>query len=200
VPVRNQHLIRSSLPTSHGFQSIRQASLKVLTPESFDPKRFGDLFAFVATTDTSPYMCVPKALDFRSQVCGGEGAIRKYCQDIAQEGGQRIAHFLGTDIMSNKSSTLQDCCFVNVRLPLDFHQELNPTDAPRIAKWMMSQATEKHDTHIPVKYHAGNMWARLSGQIYLELEDFDSGGRILQDLCLRVCKGEYNHSPDGGKL
>ena len=160
---------------------------------SFDPKRFGDLFAFVATVDASPYMCVPKALDFRRQVCGGEDTIRKYCHDIAQAGGQRIAELLGTKVMNNESGTLKNCCFVNVELPLNFAQEFDPTDAARIAKWMMDQAMETYDTHIPVKYHAGKMWARLSGQIYLELEDFDFGGKVLQELCQRVQRGEHSH-------
>ena len=172
---------------------------EVRRSSSFDPKRFSDLFGFVATIDASPYMCVPKALDFRSQVCGGEETIRKHCHDIAQAGGQRIAELLGTKVMSSESGTLQNCCFVNVELPLYFAQEFDPTEAARISIWMMDQAMEKHDTHIPVKYHAGKMLARLSGQIYLELEDFDFGGRVLEELCKRVQSGEHNHPIEAGQ-
>lgn len=143
-------------------------------------------------------MCVPKALEFRRQVCGGEDTIRKYCQDIAQAGGQQIAGLLGTKVMKTESGTLQNCCFVNVELPLDFVQEFDPTDGARMAKWMMDQAMEKYDTYIPVKYHAAKMWARLSGQIYLELEDFDTGGRVLQELCQKVQRGEHNDPTEEG--
>ena len=81
---------------------------------------FAELFAFVTTVDTTPYLCVPKALRFRQVAYSGEESIRHYCQDIAQIGGRRVAQILGTEVMQNSTRTLTNCSFVNVRLPLTF--------------------------------------------------------------------------------
>jgi hypothetical protein len=35
------------------------------------------------------------------------------------------------------------------------------------------------------------MWVRLSGQIYLEVRDFEWVGERLKELCGRVKKGEF---------
>ena len=177
---------------------------------------FVELFAFVATTDTTPYLCVPEALKFREITCGGEANIRQYCQHISQVGGSRMAQILGTEVMNNKTHTLTKCCFANVRLPLiisrhsfsDRHcsnaiegpapigpvsekkGEITAEEAPVIAKWIMDRAQKEFDTHIPAKIHAGAIWVRLSGQIYLAEEDFGWAARVLKELCERVVKGE----------
>ena len=177
---------------------------------------FVELFAFVATTDTTPYLCVPEGLKFREITCGGEANIRQYCQHISQVGGSVMAQILGTEVMDNKTYTLTKCCFTNVRLPLiirrgsssDGHGsnaieeqapigpvsekqgEVTVDEAPVIVKWIMERAQKEFNTHIPAKFHAGAIWVRLSGQIYLEHEDFVWATRVLKELCERVLKGE----------
>lgn len=77
IAFQRSHCTRT-LESVEGFSdTVNQSPLR--SPESFDPKRFGDLrlFAFVATIDTSPYVRVAKALDFRSKVCGGSGKIAR---------------------------------------------------------------------------------------------------------------------------
>lgn len=65
VPSDNHHLIRSSLPTSHGFQPIPDDDDTDDTPNVTKPSsRFGELFARAATIDQTPYLCVPSALKF----------------------------------------------------------------------------------------------------------------------------------------
>lgn len=185
-----------------------------LHPKGNSP--FVELFAFVATTDTTPYLCVPEALKFREITCGGEANIRQYCQHISQVGGRHVAQTLGTEVMDNKTLTLTKCCFANVRLPLiisrhssgDGHgsnaikgqalisatpekqAEITTEEAHMIGKWIMERAQEEFNTHIPAKIHAGSIWVRLSGQIYLAEEDFKWAARVLKELCERVLKGE----------
>lgn len=190
VPKRNQHLIRSSLPTSHAFQCEGS--------ETSD--RFSELFAFVGTKEMLPFVCVLKALEFREKVCGGEEKIRRYCTNLAQKGGQIIADSLGTRVLGNNCGTLQDCCFATVQLPLDLDKRDSKTpsgkstsqasDPRHISKFIMDKAAEEHDTFIPVSYHAGYMWARISAQIYLDTDDFVFAGKMLKDLCTRFEKGE----------
>jgi hercynylcysteine S-oxide lyase len=160
---------------------------------------FVELFAFVATIDNSPYMVIPKALEFRQAVCGGEAYIREYCRYIAQIGGAVVADILGTAVMDNKAHTLQQCCFANVRLPLQFRTEtgsskkdglINVTEAPHLVRWIMERAVKEFATYLPTKFHAGALWVRLSGQIYLEAKDFVWAGHVLKGLCDIIMKGE----------
>lgn len=201
---------------------------------------FAELFAFVATVDTTPYLCVPEALRFRQVACGGEESIRHYCQDIAQIGGRRVAQILGTEVMQNSTCTLTNCSFVNVRLPLTFstsptaapdspyprinnddavpvvvegfsrlkaisrheldaadsnpmkkmmktkQKPFNREDAPAIVRWIIDRALIDFDIPIMTKFHAGAVWIRLSGQIYIELQDFERAADVLKVLCERI--------------
>ena len=169
------------------------------------------MFAWVATIDSTPYVCVPEALQFRDEVCGGEHSIRRYCQHIAQAGAKRIAEILDTEVMENKTHTLQKCCFAMVRLPLRLGSKISPgleipashqrdetgarivkeathdiKDASAIVKWIMDRVVDEFDTFIPARLHAGAIWIRLSGQIYLDIKDFEWAGYLLKDLCQRV--------------
>src|SRR6059058_1238395 len=61
VPKRNQHLIRTTYPTSHGFRTITSPdpSAPIRNPLPPDGKSpFVSLFQFVATADNTPYYCV----------------------------------------------------------------------------------------------------------------------------------------------
>lgn len=191
MPSRNQHLIRSSLPTSHGFKPL----LKPGQPEIFNPlpsantSDFVNMFQFTATIDPSPYLCIEEALRFRSEVCGGEEKIIKYCTNLAQEGGQRIAERLGTEIMRNEGT-----CFVNIRLPLkvgESYGEVKKSDIFRVIDWFANALVRDYDTFVVLYFHACSFWVRISGQIYLELDDVVWCAGVLKELCERVSKGEY---------
>lgn len=201
VPKRNQHLIRSTLPTSHGFLPLPN-QFEQLSAEAGQSTRFVDMFAFVGTKEMSPFVCVPKAIEFREKVCGGEAKIRRYCTDLAQQGGQRVADILGTRTMKTHSDrTLQECCFATIQLPLRFKtpgQDDSPGKTvfevnqwPKISKFIKDKAEIEHDTFIPVSYHAGHMWARISAQIYLDMDDFAFAGMVLKQLCDKVEQGEH---------
>ncbi len=188
VPKRNQHLIRTSLPTSHGYQHLNEP------PDPNGKTPFVHLFEFVATIDYTPYCCIPAALEFRRKACGGEVEIRNYCFEIAKKGGQRVAELLGTTVMDNSTQSMSQCCFTNVALPLQFvpsgslktPKEIDASDAGKVAKWLHLTAVKEHDTYLQIAFHAGILWVRLSGQIYLELKDFEWIGHKLRDLCERV--------------
>jgi len=191
VPVRNQHLIRTCLPTSHGYY------FPIETPDPNEKSPFVHLFEFVATIDYTPYVCVPAAIAFRKDLCGGEAEIRKYCWEIARAGGELAAEILGTDTMNNKTESLTKCCFTNVRLPLIFKRNdhtqqggFDVDDAPKIQRWLNATVMKEFDTYLQIDFHSGFMWVRLSGQIYLELKDFEWVGFRLKDLCERLSSGK----------
>lgn len=133
-----------------------------------------------------------------------------------------MAEIMGTEIMENKTRTLHRCCFVNVWLPLvvtkgaasyDTRAEpahdqevvnsqannkisyIRDTDASEIAKWMTERSIKDYETMIPVKFYGGEIWCRISGQIYLELRDFEWAAYRLEEMCERVSKGEFKAVP-----
>lgn len=192
VPLRNQHMIRSSLPTSHGFKPLPEAG----RPEIFNPLPTGNqndfvgLFQFTATIDNSPYLCIEEALKFRREACGGEKNIVRYCSELAREGGKRAAAILGTEVMGNDEET----CFTNVKLPLpigDGEGEIRKSDADLAREWIVSSLVKDHKTYVGTYTHANSVWIRISGQIYLGLEDIVWVAEILKKLCQRVLTGEY---------
>ncbi|KAI1177970.1 aminotransferase family protein-like protein [Nemania sp. FL0916] len=196
VPRRNQHLIKTSYPTDGRY--LTEADRKKIPQAQY----FGNLFAHVSTIDTSPYLCVLEALKFRREVCGGEEKIRAYCIQLAKEGGKHMAAIMDTEVLKNKTGTLEDCCFTNVRLPLDVEQAkeasvvgesrgIRHEDAQAVADWMTERSVIEFDTYLAVRYYAGGFWTRLSGQIYLDLADFAWAAGVLLELCARAQHGDW---------
>ncbi|KAF4632230.1 hypothetical protein G7Y89_g5897 [Cudoniella acicularis] len=200
VPLRNQHLIHTSIPTSHGYSYTSSPP-----PPSVDGKsHFVLLFEFVATIDYTPYLVVPAAIAFRNEVCGGEAAIWSYCYSLARGGGDIVASILGTERMDNKTHTLTQCSFANIRLPIPFtsptttsSSSTNPTPiiftpkkATAIAVWLNRTAVDEHDTYLQIAFHGNVLWVRLSAQVYIGKEDFEWIGHVLVGLCARVRGGE----------
>jgi hercynylcysteine S-oxide lyase len=197
VPEKNQHLIRSSLPTSHGF-APKTASTRTNPLPPSSKSEFVNNFEFVGTIDNTNYLVIPEAIKFREEVCGGEKAIMEYNSKLAREGGKVVAKMLGTIILDNSTSTLTDCCLVNVLLPLEINASkvsgkncFDPGNGMLVAQWIQETLIEDFKTFIPIYFFQGNWWARLSGQIYLELADFEWAGIILKTICERAGKGEF---------
>ncbi|KXX73190.1 L-cysteine desulfhydrase [Madurella mycetomatis] len=186
VPFRNQKLISSTLPTSWGYEA-RDDRAK-MGPLDY----FSRLFDKVSTTDNTPYCCIPLALKFRSEICGGEARILKYCEDIARQGGAKMAEILDTEILGGSSSSFQHCCFTNVRLPLTLEElAIDESCGRKVAKWMQELTPAEYETYLPIKLYDGQFWCRISGQIYLTLDDFEWASRTLLQLCERAKKGEW---------
>jgi hypothetical protein len=202
VPKRNQHLIRTTYPTSHGFRPVvsPDPSAPIRNPLPPDGKSaFVSLFQFVATTDNAPYYCVPEALHFRRKVCGGEEKIYKYIRDIAQHGADRIAVVLGTSVMDDGKyweqgqGGLRDCALANIQLPLPIDGEggVSKQEVDQARNWIEWQLIEKYHTFACIFEYKQKLWSRVSGQIYLDLSDFEWLGGVLQELCTAVKAGEH---------
>ena len=165
-----------------------------LMTEPSNKSPFVLLFEFVATLDVCPYLCIEEALKFRREVCGGEEKIMAYCDDISNEAGRLAVEILGTDVMENETKTLTKCAFTNVRLPLEVGNgpgRIPEKDLYRVAVWMTVMLVKESDTYLPVFFHGQRFWTRLSGQIYLDLSDFEKGALALKKLCERAKSGEY---------
>ncbi|KAL3474936.1 aminotransferase family protein [Aspergillus californicus] len=181
---RNQHMIRTSLPTSWGYippsnmTDGREPLPTVLPPTSKSP--FISLFEFVGTTDYTACACVPDALQFRERVCGGEEKIYEYLESLAKEAGDIVADKLGTEVL---------------RLPVKITRYRNgegngkglvhKADVPSLTRWIERQLIEVR-TFVPVFPHGEWLWTRLSAQIYLEKSDFEWLGEVLKEILERA--------------
>ena len=200
--MRNQHLIRSTLPTSWGFKNLDNV------PNTVNPKGAfgGDIesefvgnFEFVGTIDSSPYLCIPAAVEWRKAI-GGEKVITEYCTKLAQDAGQMWAKELGTEVLDNETKTLSQCCMSMVRLPIDVEEVMQTAEKAGLGKdkvggavttWLHTTLSGEYGTFLQTLFYGGVWWARLSGQVYLELSDFERVTPSLKALCERVNEGEW---------
>jgi hypothetical protein len=117
----------------------------------------------------------------------------KYAIAMAKEGGEIVSSALGTEIMQNEGCTMTDCAFANVRLPLDFQTVAGgeASVAMQVEDWMSKVLVDDYDTFICLGFYNKTWWARLSGQIYLNAEDFKRAANVLKVLCERVREREW---------
>ncbi|GMG04155.1 unnamed protein product [Aspergillus oryzae var. brunneus] len=223
VPLRNQHLIRTTFPTSWGY--IPPPSSGEITPTTTQGKSaFEYLFEYISTTDDTPWLCVPAAMKFRTEVCGGEDRIYAYLETLAREAGDIVARALGTEVMQEaglkegEASQLRRCGMATVRLPIAVssssdagsgrggdavmrvqgedgtsYLRIQASLVATVSNWFRDTLFEKYETFVPVFQHGGWLWTRLCAQVYLEKGDFEWLGGVLRECCERV-EGEVGVS------
>ncbi|CAG8193788.1 unnamed protein product [Penicillium olsonii] len=208
VPERNQAMMRSTLPTSHGF--IPRSSGRVSpmnTTDALDAKtEFGSNFEFVGTTDNFAFLTIADVIRWRKDVCGGEQAIQEYCGHLCRQGGRRVAEILGTTTLG-KLDKAGPCCMVNILLPLDRATEGcgslvkgNDGSSMTVGEWMQQTMISQYQTFMPVFPHQGAWWVRLSAQIYIEESDFEWAGWTLKKLCEEICMHMVSESERGSEV
>jgi len=198
VPVRNHHLIATTLATSHGYVS-KKGRISPLPPSS--KSTYVRNFEFVGTLDDSPYLCVPHAIEWRRDVLGGEEKILAYLWDLNKTGAKLIAEQLGTEVMDNSQGTLTNCAMSNVALPIwvgklgakgkETDTVLPADESDKAFQWLLTTLIDDYKTFIALFIHDGRFWVRLSAQVYLDLDDFKYGADALQAACDRIAKKEY---------
>lgn len=220
VPVRNQHLMRSTLPTSHGFVPKAGSTLVSPLPPSAKSEYISN-FEFIGTLDNSPYLCIPAALAWREKVVWkhlrGEEAVIGYGQHLAQRAGEIVSKILGTEVLQNDEGTLTKCHFANVRLPLDLNGDATETvkiaqsvpskppktTSPRdmlnhdLLRWISQTLVDEYETFMAIVMHGGKLWVRLSANVYLTEEEFEWAGSALKEVCERAGKEEWKSDDRG---
>jgi selenocysteine lyase/cysteine desulfurase len=194
---RNQALIPSTVPTSHGYvpkAGSHFARINPLPPSS--KSVFINNFEFFGTVDNSPSLCVKDSIKWRRQVLGGEELILNYIQSLAKEGGKRVADILGSTVLENSMGTLTNCAMVNIALPLAVGKEgdttvsgvVAPKDVSAALNWMLETLMRDYKTFIALFILKGRFYARLSAQVYLDMSDFEWAGVTLKELVERIRK------------
>lgn len=199
VPHRNQHLVPSTLATSHGYVPRTVVRTTPLPPS--DKSAFVKGFEFVGTLDNAPYLCLKDAIAWRRDVLGGEEKIIAGLWDLNKRGGRIVAERLGTEVMDNSTGTLTNCGMFNVALPVwcgeageaakETDAVLEAAEAQRALQWMLKTMISEFGTFMALFIHGGRMWVRVSAQVYLGEEDFERGADVLENICARVAKREF---------
>ncbi|KAI4853311.1 PLP-dependent transferase [Aureobasidium sp. EXF-8845] len=176
IPLRNQHLIRSTIPTGFNYLKKDQAA---------QTNNFVANFAAVATSDDTPYLCIAAALEWRKRISWGnrtgEEAIISYNKDLARKGGRLVAKMLDTEVMDNQELTLGNCAMTNVRLPVKTQGPLIRDLADRVNKLLdLGQKIA-----VNAFEYDGKFWVRLSAQVYLEMKHFEAAGLALKKMFAR---------------
>ncbi|GLA69689.1 hypothetical protein AtubIFM55763_010206 [Aspergillus tubingensis] len=196
VAPQHQHLMRTTSPTSWGYISPSAAEEARVNGTTADAFRY--LFQQTATNDDTPYLCVPEALKFREEVCGGEKAIYGYLERLANEAADLVAGVLGTEVLRDEKGLLTRCAMTNVRLLVrvggggDGDEEeggctvVTKEKVGEVTLWFQNTLLDEYNTFVPVFEYNGWLWMRLSAQVYLDKSDFEWLGGVLKELCGRV--------------
>lgn len=91
-----------------------------------------------------------------------------------------------------------ESAMIQVRLPISVagsagvdKGDVSAEEAVDIPNFIGERLVKEYDTFAVTFLHAGKLWVRWSGQIYLEMADFEKGVQALADLCKRVREGEW---------
>ncbi|KAL6863611.1 selenocysteine lyase-like protein [Trichoderma novae-zelandiae] len=207
VPVRNQHLLPTTLATSHGYAPLTGKRSAPPAKEAAKKSSFVTNFEFTGTRDYAPNFCVKDAVAYRRDVLGGEERILDYLWDLNKRGSRLVAERLGTEVLENSKGTLRNCAMANIALPL-WRGERGPEgkegdvvvpaeEGDGLVVWMMSTMARDYNTIVPMFWLGDRFWVRMSAQIYLDLGDYEFGAETLRKLVERVGKGEYKSALDG---
>lgn len=134
-------------------------------------------------------LSINAALEFR-QMLGGEDRIMNYNHDLAVRGGKAAAAILDTCVLDLPDNSLT-ASMVNVQVPI-----IKSRLGPDVNAWIVSAGTWffntlllEFKTVIPIYAYNGNIWARFSAQIWLEVADFEYGARAILELTNRINQG-----------
>ncbi|KAG2131801.1 pyridoxal phosphate-dependent transferase [Suillus clintonianus] len=174
VPKRNQHIIKSCIPTPRSYHSPQDEDYN-------GPQSFVNLFEWTGTIDYVPFLSVNAALDFR-QWLGGEHKINEYTHNLAIAGGKYLASLLGTSVMDPTGDLTLN--MVNVELPIPgdikYSNEIN-----NLLKNTLLIEWNAYAVHY---HHNGKWWTRCSVQVWNEISDFEVLANAFKDACQKVVK------------
>ncbi|KAM4066224.1 aminotransferase class-V domain-containing protein [Hirsutella rhossiliensis] len=194
VPLRNQHLLPTTLATSNGYIAKSSPRGSPLPPSAKGV--FVNNFEFMGTKDNGPFLCVKDAIAWRRDVLGGEDRILAYLWDLNKRGSLHVAGALGTEILENSKGTLTNCSMGNVALPIwigekgenarDSDALVADKDAGTVFQWIARTMVDDYKTFMSLFVLNNRFWVRISAQVYLDMRDYEVAANVLKELSARV--------------
>lgn len=133
--------------------------------------------------------CVPEAIKFRQEVCGGEANIREYCFLLAQEvAGMIETGWPGTKVIENDTNSLTTA-MVSASVPLSEEEfALVKADFSSFNNHVLNYTVERYQTVVPMCLHNGMLVFRFCCQIYNEKADFEHALEAVRSAILDYLK------------
>ncbi|KAK7456459.1 hypothetical protein VKT23_010708 [Stygiomarasmius scandens] len=172
VPKRNQHVIKTTFPTSAMYIPLGERK------DGGDG--FAGMFTWTGTIDFIPYLSTAHALHFRSWL-GGEEKINEYCKKIGREGAKRMSEILDTEEMDPKGE--YEYNMVNIALPIQCPLDAGVDLLRQIDALYRKKMIMERNMFSPAYWHNGKWWTRCSGQVWTEVDDFEKVAHVLKDVC-----------------
>ena len=132
-------------------------------------------FDWVGTRDPSPLLAAPEGIAFMRDL--GVEAVQRWNHDLAWQGAQLLCHAWGTG-----HGIDERCTGTMATVPLPQQLGSSRADAARLRDALLDEEA------IEVQVHAwgGQLWVRVSAQIYNEISDFE---RLAAAVTRRRTKG-----------
>jgi isopenicillin-N epimerase len=117
-------------------------------------------FDWTGTRDPTALLSVPAALAFFGRA--GWPEVRRRNEDLARRGAEHVASRLGTAV------PLADGLAAAMRL-VELPEPLTEDEARALERRLL----ERHQVVVPVTFHGGWRWLRLSAQLYNTMADYE---------------------------
>lgn len=166
------HRTIQTMPVSHSYVDP-DTSLSETEAENLLVLKF----TFVGSDTFAALACIPTAIQFRNQVCGGEKSIRKHCESLARKVGDlALRQWPGTQLMENAENSLITA-MVTLIVPINQYSDTfdatDKTQMKRLIDFTATHLIEKYHTFVPFAPHNNKVVLRFSAQVYNELSDYE---------------------------
>lgn len=167
-----RHRAIQTLPISHSYV-LPSAELSGAAEANLLVSKF----AFTGSAVLAAIACIPEALNFRQNVCGGEQAIRDYCEGLARQIPAVVARvWPGAEPIENAEGTLATAMVSfyvpTAHLSRDFDAG-DPAQFRRLLGHVTIDLVTNRHTFVPFNVHDDRLVIRFSAQVYTELLDFE---------------------------
>lgn len=182
-----------TIPISHSYLPDGH-----ILPDHLEANRLLDRFQFVGTENKASIYCIPKAIQFRKDVCGGEKNIQEYCNKLSDEAVLEITTKIwpGMDVL--KIDGAPTTAMFNTQIPFEKYL---PTDFDRrqLPNWVLhleEQICKNQSTFVPFQVYEDRVYGRFSCQTFNSLDDFrEVCAKIETELEKFFGSGKYKDLP-----
>jgi len=183
-------------PKGAGFLYVNQAARAKVRPmvishgtnsERTDRSRYHLEFDWTGTLDPTPYLCIPRSIEFMGTLLGGGWeALRRHNRDLVLQGREILCSTLGLDLpCPGEMIASLGSMILEHELPArvgDEKPDYEWYDDP-----MEKQLYERYGITVPIIRwpHPARRMVRISGQIYNTIEQYQYLADALDDLWRR---------------
>jgi len=130
---------------------------------------FQSEFFWLGTKDYSSYLTISDALDFR-QTIASETEIFSYNHQLAIQAGNLLAQMWNSSILISNEKYISTMNNIELPLMIDTLDKMNT---------LYQKLINEHNIFLPMFQFDNKFYCRISAQIYMELNDYQTVGNIV---------------------